>query len=1560
MSVPISNIPIALFPLKVETRFIDVPNSNDPHQLWIRAFPDIAFIQSHNPILTKEEREDARAFKQIKNGTEEEKKEFWETLVSKYGAYRAAWVVQIGEEKKENEEDELLKQEREAIQLGERAGDEETSFFVKWLPNRLVFSLYKVNEKEAAYNEEGSKIAQEGITILGEQDDWLLDFDEAVKVGMAVKIALKEEDKDVEFDKLIVSGFRKSDDRSIDSNGLADLLQNHQYTEGLSFLKYGTPTNNTSTTKSGFSIKDEFDAQKSFEYAVEGFELPEQSAGGKLAEDLGIENTALKNVQNADNQYSKFIEYYQKATWFALGAQPLFMLFGDEISSEMHQDIWEHYFKFVKAKGRHHAFKIGNQPYGILPVINVRKPLIKDSSVSDDDEKDELFNKMWNLFALLLERWLEMTQKQEQGGALAEVEIPRLGDQEDTYLEILKILSMQPSSSSYQIRPLQYNHFQKRWQRWLRQIPPNVQTDLETLLQETNFSFRRDHNNTVKNRASIHSFTKEISGNEGETIYDKLFDSPILSFLEKDNDLIGFKEGTAQRITTVNVDVAQGEDPRVETVYQELENPFSFTQNDLEEFRVFLQKLEVGDTENLFDFQYREEHSLFTGLLLRSFRNAGQLYYREITYKPATEEIRSVPILQIGNILKHEGTEVERGEAILEINRLRGSETLSPIVITAPFDGKVEKIKVVTGDEFVSDFVLFTLKNEKNYETIKSELIQTGNSLLAEFDALGDDVEAQKALQKEAIQEVLDINSYRLDAWISSLANRRIEEMRKYQNEDEDYSKGIYFGAYGWVENLKKNTAQEVVFKGAEMTVEYQQEGGIIHTPNAAQATAAAVFKNSFLSYRDDAADQGESNPFTLNLTSDRIQKSTTLLNGIREGQQVEALLGYRLERFLHEHPKTEEERAIYDGDLHQEIYSLREAFPLHENVSSGQTGFVNLSVIDGLKALGNKENLLALDGIIDPNDRQKRAKNEIIKYYIAKLEDILDGSLDTLFYEAGYQVTQGNLSHAAAALDAIKGEIEPPVIESLKTRTSGVGISHRLVMAFEAVENRHNLQNCRALAEPVLENWLAENIGDLRDIGCEVDLLNPEDDSLVESIPVRLSDLNIGYLDLMYLSEEPAEDGASELELRIWKYAQLQKESTATDLKYNITEFSPRNTEPLFQALETIRYASTYLEKCRPLQSEDLTLNIESPKLTPDEETEVMRIQKAALDEMLEERFLPILQHIKIATNADLTAEEQLQFLAQLDFENAKVAYLMGISSDEEVLRKEIEQKVKQIETTLQEYDTETDYKTAFGYLQQIVKVLFGEQFLLLPPAFAPEHLEVGIQAQDRLIGDAAMETTEQVWGQTRIEDWVQGLAQIYENTECFEDWLMVKKVWGQLIGADETYHYQVVQGPTLMNYPWIGLSKSEIDAVLQAKYQTSSIYKDKTTGEAYPLSNGEYYPDGCDSTVLYTKDTFELHKDKAFFGLVIEEFTEYIPDEKVDTAVSFHYDAPNSEAPQTILLAIHPKAKMDRDFEWSEQDLRDIIYDTMDLYKIRMVDLEAMQEYGYVLPMTHWMNIP
>jgi hypothetical protein len=245
MAGPISNIPILLLPLKLETRFV-------ADELWIRAFPDEIFLQSHDPILGTEERTAARAFK--KHTTKEQKVSAWDALVAKFGVYRAAWLVQMS--------DEELSQQENVRQTKK----EELVFQFKWLPDRLVYYLYKDGEQVPAYRADGSLIDRDGLKVLGEGDEWLQNFDEAIAAGMGIK--MKIDPADTTFEKVIVSGFRHDSDPLVPAQGLSDLFNNHRYTDGFSFLEYGTPTNNTENVVSGHSAKEEFEVGNSFEYAV--------------------------------------------------------------------------------------------------------------------------------------------------------------------------------------------------------------------------------------------------------------------------------------------------------------------------------------------------------------------------------------------------------------------------------------------------------------------------------------------------------------------------------------------------------------------------------------------------------------------------------------------------------------------------------------------------------------------------------------------------------------------------------------------------------------------------------------------------------------------------------------------------------------------------------------------------------------------------------------------------------------------------------------------------------------------------------------------------------------------------------------------------------------------------------------------------------------------------------------------------------------------------------------------------------------------------------------------
>jgi hypothetical protein len=1470
MANPISNIPILLFPLKLETRFVG-------DELWIRAFPDVVFLQSHNPNLTTEEKTDASAFKKLTST--EEKKQAWDELVSKYGVYRASWLVRISSEELKSK-------------AAEGSKEKEPSFYFKWLPDRLVFYLYKEGDQKPSYKGDGSVIDRNGLTILGETDQWLQDFGKAIQAGLGIK--LKIDPADSKFEKVIVSGFRYDDDPKVPARGLSDLFDNHQYTQGFSFLNYGTPTNNTENVKSGYSARDEFEVADSFEYAVEGYNLETGTntitdlhlvTNGKyLEKSLGFEPDHLKYVQHADKMPPALNELVQKASWFALGAQPLFMLLGNQLSSEIHESIWLHYSKYVKARGLYSALKIGNQPYGILPVMNISNVFLPENA--DILKSDELFDRMTVFFARLMKRWVSMAKNQNF--------VPRLLGN-DAQEEILKILSMQEGSNSWQIRALEYKAFKHKLYEFLQNHPaeaPSLDSlkgmggDIETIQEN------------IKSLTGLF----DLNDNELSEKIDQFIRAPILSFSDAGTNLIGFEDGHS--IVTDNEGLKLFEEDSDN-------NTFSFAEEDLSNFQDFINNIKEQKENEL--VQYKGNLSLFTDLFVKSYINACQLYSREIVFDlKISDAAFGNQNFKVASIEKAEGAAAAEGDTIVTIMGINSNS----IAITAPFEGTIKKLLINENDIVIQGTPLFTLINKNKFNEIKTSFINLGQEIINSIQAVPE-VKDRKEAQIKAVGEAVDLNSFRLDSWITSLAARKIDEMRS----NPVHEKGIYFGAYGWIEDLEKDTAP---VNPESLTDIYHEAGGIIHSPGAPQMVASSVFKNSFLAHEQEE----ESNPFTVNLTSDRLQKSMFLLEGIRQGQQMEALLGYQLERNLHE------------NNLNEEIYTLREAFPLYENTSGNSTGFVNLSVIDGLKAIKNKENL--------PSQINNEVI-ELVKKQIEKLEDTMDAGLDTLFYEAGYNVTQGNLTQAAAAIEATKGEIEPPLIESLKTKIPGTGINHKLAMVFQKNTEQFSIENTRAFTEPNLEKWLKENIGPMDKIACIVELRNMQDDKLIDTAEVTLAELKISYLDFLYLSEQPVSEGAGELELRIRNAVVEKKGSLSEQTKYIIKENNPASLKSLAHALEVMRTAKALLSKCRYLKSDDLTT-----------ESETIHYDRKSLDEINENRLVPLINHLKEIAASDVTQKSALQFLANLDFESAVTALLDNTLLDPGKLKTLIEAKIKSAEDLLSKYNSQTPFYQAFELLQKTARILFGEPFILLPPVTGSGNFNQVINSnkQQFLVGDPKNNDSEQVWGEERVKNWVQGAAQVHENSELFEDWLMVSSVWNQTMGLQVNSKYTVVQWPTLMQYPWAALSKKEIDQLIKKQFASQSIYTDPGSGEVYPLSDGTYYPDGSESTVLFGPENLTL--ENPVYGLVIEEFSEHIPDKNMNTGLSFNYNVPNNEPPQALLLAIHPKAGQESDFFWSEDDLRDILYDTMDLYKIRMVDLEAIQEYGYLLPMTYWFNIP
>ncbi len=92
--------------------------------------------------------------------------------------------------------------------------------------------------------------------------------------------------------------------------------------------------------------------------------------------------------------------------------------------------------------------------------------------------------------------------------------------------------------------------------------------------------------------------------------------------------------------------------------------------------------------------------------------------------------------------------------------------------------------------------------------------------------------------------------------------------------------------------------------------------------------------------------------------------------------------------------------------------------------------------------------------------------------------------------------------------------------------------------------------------------------------------------------------------------------------------------------------------------------------------------------------------------------------------------------------------------------------------------------------------------------------------------------------------------------------------------------------------------------------------------------------------------------HADPAnqttYAGLLVDEWPERIPSVGENAAVAFHYEEPKARAPQTLLLAVCPDTRE----TWDDDLVFGTLRETLELAKIRTVDLDSVLEVGQILP--------
>ncbi|HTF02987.1 MAG TPA: hypothetical protein VK826_03145, partial [Bacteroidia bacterium] len=469
-------------------------------------------------------------------------------------------------------------------------------------------------------------------------------------------------------------------------------------------------------------------------------------------------------------------------------------------------------------------------------------------------------------------------------------------------------------------------------------------------------------------------------------------------------------------------------------------------------------------------------------------------------------------------------------------------------------------------------------------------------------DSLGTLAEMPTSRLERCFTEHIDACTYRLDAWQTGLFSKRLEKLRS----NTEHRQGIYIGSFGWVENIRPspkvaasaNVPQELRSTSGKPLYEYGDNGGFIHAPSINHATAAALLRSGYMSHATPA------NPdlMAVNISSERVRRGLFILQGMRNGQTIEQLLGYQFERGLHDRVSANSSLGL----LNSFIYDIRTAFPVKTKKVevSGATETVEAyDVVNGLTlaeaATVNWSQAVKLDppalttALINALNDEKN-----------KLADVLDAVKDLLLSESAYQMVQGNFDRTGAVLGSLKDAYIPPDLEVIKTpRSSRFTFTNRITVHFPRLDALDPASAAwpsvsmtpRAVMEPGINYWLGQVLG-MPDTIVFTVFEESENGTLLNPEVMTAEALDVQPIDLIFLSGKElstgtdGRTGVSELEMRIaWAYRSLRglDETARVRIQFGTPKNEPGKLT-LLELLPVIRSLHTLVSGSRALSAKD------------------------------------------------------------------------------------------------------------------------------------------------------------------------------------------------------------------------------------------------------------------------------------------------------------------------------------------------------------------------------------
>jgi len=438
-----SELPLALLPVRLETRFL---GGAADRQLLIRIYPDDLHIESYEPRLTESEiawgEHFWTQFKEAKGDTSKEQAA-WGQLVERFGVPRATRLCEA-----------LLPTNLPALDREPPAFPSHVPRTDTWtrtpetrvLPGRWVALGYAGGRQvfAVAGNQVPDTLAvgpspdlQRGFDAETLANDpavgWLVDFAAAERVGMGLRVSRANGlPADGRLERLLVFGVKSSLSGARSAELLAELLTAHRYTSGLDFVLQGTPTNNTPEARSGHSSGGVVGTNGRRPYAGPVAADPAEGADYVLmARALGLPSSVFDRLRHADATEQRDAYHMNSVLWKATWGYYLEHLLAGagQLSTAAIRQAREHCVSYVRGRGPLPVMRVGQQPYGILPIASLDLWPRTGSTFNE---------RLAKVLHVLRDHWRRSLPS-----------VPRLPGATDSAQELLRVLAMSPTSVGY-------------------------------------------------------------------------------------------------------------------------------------------------------------------------------------------------------------------------------------------------------------------------------------------------------------------------------------------------------------------------------------------------------------------------------------------------------------------------------------------------------------------------------------------------------------------------------------------------------------------------------------------------------------------------------------------------------------------------------------------------------------------------------------------------------------------------------------------------------------------------------------------------------------------------------------------------------------------------------------------------------------------------------------------------------------------------------------------------------------------------------------------------------